>query len=292
MKTTLYSTVSVAALLVSTGAALAGDDFTGVAQFSIGGGTADLDLINVVDDPFIYGGKAKGLWSLAPEFQFQVDLFAQQTDNVVKFLSDNDATLFGGTAHLIYVFENRARFGLAGSVWEDDVFSVMSSGDQDATYGLAALEGQFFGTDWTGTGQAGVFTNFDCGNSSSSCFVLDNGTFIRGKLRYFLNDNTALTVETLRMWGNFDDALFGGKSLSAKQEQWSFEAEHKFAGSQFAAFANLSHESCEALLFSLEATTASIGVKFYWNQPSLRSNDKSGAEFDTPTFGHAIEVGP
>jgi hypothetical protein len=292
MKTTLYSTASVAALLVSAGTALADDTFTGVAQFSIGGGTAELDLINVVDDPFIYGGKAKGLWSLTPEFQVQVDLFAQQRDDVIKFVSDNDATLFGGTAHLIYVFENRARFGLAGSVWEDDVFSVTSGGDQDATYGLAALEGQFFGTDWTGIGQAGVFTNFDCGSSSSSCLVLENGTFIRGKLRYFLTDNTALTAEMHRMWGNFDDSLFGGKSITVEQEQWGLEAEHRFAGSQFAAFATLSHESSEALLFSLESTTASIGVKFYWNQASLRSNDRSGAEFDTPTFGHAIGLGP
>jgi hypothetical protein len=292
MKTTLYSTASVAALLVSAGTALADDTFTGVAQFSIGGGTAEADFVDLLDDPFFYGGKAQGLWPLAPDFQFQADLFAKETEDLVKVFADNDSTLFGGAAHLIYVFENRGRFGLAGSVWETDVFSLFSSSDTDATYGLVALEAQFFGTDWTGTGQFGAFTNFDCGSGGASCFVLDNGTFLRGKLRYFLNDNTSLAVEVLRMWGNFDDDIFGGKSLTGDQTRWGFEAEHRFADSRFALFGNLAQESCEASFLSSETTTAAIGVKFYWNQASLRTNDKTGAEFDTPTFGHALEIAP
>ena len=94
------------------------------------------------------------------------------------------------------------------------------------------------------------------------------------------------------MWGNFDDDLFGGKALTADQTTWSLEAEHKFAGSRFAAFANVAQESCETFVLSSETTTASIGVKFYWNQASIRSNDKTGAEFDTPTFGNALETAP
>lgn len=290
MKTILYSTVSVVASLASVGAALADDTFTGVAQFSIGGGTAEADLVDVLDDPFFYGGKAQGLWPLAPDFQFQVDVFAKETEDLVKIIPDNDSTLVGGAAHLIYVFENRGRFGLAGSVWQSEAFSLSSpTGGSDATYGLVALEGQFFGTDWTGTGQFGAFTNFDCGSSGANCFALDNGTFLRGKLRYFLNDNTSLTLEVLRAWGNFDENFV---SLTADESRWSFEAEHRFADSHFALFGNVLQESCEASLISSETTTASIGVKFYWNQASLRSNDKTGAEFDTPTFGHALEIAP
>jgi hypothetical protein len=191
---------------------------------------------------------------------------------------------------LIYVFENRGRVGLAGSVWQSDAFSLSSpTGGSDATYGLVALEAQFFGTDWTGTGQFGAFTNFDCGSSGATCFTLENGTFLRGKLRYFLNDNTSLSLEMLRAWGNFDENFF---SLTADESRWGFEAEHRFDDSRFALFGNVVQESCEASIISTETTTASIGVKFYWNQGSLRTNDKTGAEFDTPTFGHALEIAP
>lgn len=274
---------------------MADSTFTGNAQLGIGRATQDGGP--VVGNPTVYAGKAKGLWPLSSDIHLQVDLFAEQDDDIVDVWGPQrsaDASLLGGTVHLLHPFEKRARFGLAGSIWNTDVFVPAGNGKSDATYGLAAVEGQFFGADWTLTGQAGAFTSIECSGFCPS--ALEDGVFVRGKARYFLHDNTTLSVDAVRMWGNREDDIFGSKSLD--YTKWLAEAEHRFQDSQFSIFLNVSHESID----SIDATGGMIGVKFYWNEQSLRTNDRDGAELDTPTFGfapplagpavEAIEVGP
>jgi hypothetical protein len=157
--------------------------------------------------------------------------------------------------------------------------------------GLAAIEGQFFGSDWTLTGQAGVLATIECSDSCGGS--LKDGTFVRGKIKYFLHDNTALSLEALQLWGGLDDddaSVFNGKSTS--HTKWKFEAEHRFESSQFAGTLGLSHETNEAnvgLPISADIDTVWLGVKFYYNQPSLKAHDRSGAELDTPDFGDLPE---
>lgn len=287
MRLALLSTASMLAL--ATVPALAGDDFTGNLQLNIG--RASIDGTPYTDDPFIYGGKAKGLWPLSPEIHLQADLFAEEYVDIVDNWgpqNDADASVLGGALHILHPFGDRARFGLAGSIWNSDAFVPAGNGKTDITYGLAALEGQFFGTDWTVMVQGGAFTSFDCNDGGESCtFALEDGTFLRGKIRYFLTDNTALSLETTRMWGGRADDVFGLKNLDS--ERWTLEAEHRFTDSGFSAFANVSHESVDGsfISFGTDAVAGMIGVKFYYDQASIRSNDRGGAEMDTPTFGTA-----
>jgi hypothetical protein len=285
MKFGLFSTASALALIAAIGPASAGNDFTGVLQLNIG--RASMDGTPFSDDPLSYGGKAKGLWPLSTDIHIQADVFAEENNDVIRNWAgpgSQDASLLGAAVHLLHPFENRARFGLAGSIWGTDVYGPFGSGRTDVTYGLAAVEGQFFGTDWTVMGQAGAFTSFDCDDGGECDSALQDGTFIRGKARYFLRDNTALTVEAVRMWGGRADDIFGLKALD--YSQWVLEAEHRFQDSQFSIFGNVSHESFD----STNGTGVSIGVKFYLDEASLRSNDRNGAELDTPTFGHAPAV--
>ena len=302
MKTTLYSTVSAAALLACAAPAIADAGFSGVAQLYLGGGTAESTFFagDVYGNPFIYGGKAQGYWTLSPEVHLQADLFAQQTDDLFEggeASSETDSTRFGGALHLLHPLADRARLGVAGSIWNTDVgvgnFNTAFLGGGDATFGLGAIEGQFFEGNWTLSGQAGVFTTFSCDGQVVGCFgVIEGGTFVRGKIRYFLNDNTQLSLEGLQMWAGVDDDLFSGKTIRATSSIWTFEAEHRFRESPFSAFVALAHQNDEVNMIipiETETQTVSFGVKFYLDQASLKTNDRSGAAMDTPTFGNAIE---
>ncbi|MEQ1866796.1 MAG: hypothetical protein ABL996_19335 [Micropepsaceae bacterium] len=243
-----------------------------------------------LDDPFSFGGTAKGYWPLSPDVHLQVDLFADRAEDIARdFSSDGqDTNTFGAAAHLLHPLDKRARLGVAGSIWSNDLFLPAGDGKADVTFGLIAVEGQFFGTDWTVTGQAGLFSAFSCDAGGESCSGdLEDGTYIRGKVRYYLNDNTALSVEATQMWGSFSDDIFDGKNL--KTALWTVEGEHKFQDSQFSGFISLSHENSEVFFVDADTSTVSLGVKFYLDQPTLRSNDQTGAELDTPQFGNAIE---
>ena len=290
MKFALLSTASVVALAGAIAPAFAADDFTGVVQLDIG--RASQSGSPYVGDPTIYGGKAKGLWPLSADVHLQADLFVEKSDGIIDNWGpqlDADSDLIGGAIHLLHPFENRARFGLAGSVWNSDAFVPAGNGLTDVTYGLVAVEGQFFGTDWSFMAQAGAFTKFDCSGACPG--ALEDGVFLRGKVRYFLHDNTVLTLESVRMWGGRVDDVFGLKNLDSTQ--WIVEAEHRFKDSEFSVFANLSQQNVDSSTFvfgGVDATGGMIGVKFYYDQASLRSNDRDGAELDTPTFGAAPPV--
>lgn len=294
MKYNLLSSVAGIAIIAATNPALAGNDFSGVAQFTAGMGTTEtsfLSSLGLLDDPLLFDGDVKGIWPLSQEIHLQIDLTAEHTDNLVKGGDRESATLFGATAHLLHPFENRARFGLAGSIWESDLvyFAGKPGSSSSATYGLAAVEGQFFGSDWTLTGQAGVFNQFQCSESCPGS--ISDGTYGRAKIRYFLHDNTSLSVEMLQMWGALDDEAFEGKSVTNDYSKWALEAEHRFGTSPWSGTFAVSHEQYSVDLFetSMDTNTVSVGLKFYLDQPTLRAHDRSGAEMDTPNFGNAIK---
>ncbi|MBI1211420.1 MAG: hypothetical protein GC190_08155 [Alphaproteobacteria bacterium] len=288
MRLTLLSSASALTLAATFGQAYAAPDFTGVLEVYGGAGWAsDRNFFLGADDPYFYGGKAKGYWSLSPDVHLQIDLFAQQTDNVINNWSSSDATVYGGSMHLLHPIGESARVGVAGSVWSNDVFDLPPlSGQLEVTYGLVALEGQYFTTNWTFSGQVGYFDDFSCGN----CFVaLTSGEYVRGKARYYFDDNTALTAEAMEMWGSYDDLMFTNKSLHSTT--LGLEFERKFDASKFSGFLGVNYQRDAIDKYgstsSVQTTSVSLGFKYYFDQPSVRSNDETGAELDTPTFGNA-----
>lgn len=297
MKFTLLSSACGAALLAAATPVLADSTFSGVVQLEYGSGTSNssfFGLTGELGDPNYINGKAKGYWPLSQEIHLQVDLFVDYSQDIApEWATTDDNTTFGGSVHLLHPFENRARLGVAGSIWNDDIYLPDDDGKFDKTFGLAAIEGQFFGTDWTLMGQAGILATIEC--SEYCAGGLKDGSFVRGKIKYFLHDNTALSLEAMQLWGGLDDEddfVFGGKST--KHTKWKFEAEHRFESSQFAGTLGLSHETNETNVIipvSSDIDTVWLGVKFYYNQPSLKAHDRSGAELDTPDFGDLPESG-
>jgi hypothetical protein len=294
MRFYLLSSACGAALIAASSPAIASKEFSGVVQLDVGAGTTDTSfissLISDLDDPLFVNGKAKGLWPLSEEIHLQADIFAEHTDNIVKDAADESASTFGAALHLLHPFENRARLGVVGSLWSNEVLIGTDASD-DATYGLFAVEGQFFGTDWTITGQAGLFSQLQCGNSCGG--TLEEGTYINGKIRYFLHDNTSLSLATTQMWGslNDQDGVFGGKSVTSNFSQWMLEGEHRFADSPFSGTFAVSHEHTAVDLFETSADTNTVwlGLRFYYDQPTLKAHERSGAALETPTFGNSVE---
>jgi hypothetical protein len=300
MKFYLLSSVCGAALLVAASPASAGQQFSGVVQLNVGAGTTDSSFITStiglladgqLDDPLFVEGKAKGIWPLSDQIHLQADVFAEHIDNVVKDAAKEAGSTYGAAIHLLHPFEDRGRFGVAASIWDNDTFFSGKSSRDSATYGLVAVEGQFFGSDWTVTGQAGIMNQLQCGSICSG--TLDHGNYLRGKVRYFLHDNTSVSLSTTQLWGtlNDDDDVFGGKSVTSNYSQWMLEAEHRFADSPFSGTFAVSHERNEVDLLETSADTSAVwlGLRFYLDQPTLKAHDRSGAELDTPTFGNALE---
>lgn len=291
MKHYLLSSVCLAAVIAGATSANAGQQFSGVVQLTVGAGTTESSLYTSygdLDDPLFVEGKGKGLWPLSDDIHFQADIFAEHIDNVIEDADHESGSTYGAAVHLIHPFENRARFGLAASVWDNDTFFFFGERDS-ATYGLVAVEGQFFGSDWTLMGQAGIVSQLQCGSECAG--TLDSGNYIRGKVKYFLHDNTSISLATTQLWGTVEDSLFSGKSVTSNFSQWVLEGEHRFADSPFSGTFAVSQERNELDLFETSADTSTvwIGLRFYLDQPTLKAHDRSGAEFDTPTFGTAIE---
>jgi hypothetical protein len=226
----------------------------------------------------------------------QADLFYERNSGLVQDWgsASNNGSAVGGAVHLLHGVDTRARIGIAGSIWNNDVWLPVGSGKTDATYGLAALEGQFFGTDWTLTAQGGMFSTIDCSAAGGApCeLTLDSGTFVRAGARYFLYDNTSINLETPQMWGKLNnDGVFDGKSINTNVSQWAFEMEHKFDDTPYAGSIALEQEHTEIFGISGEDTsTVKLNLRYYFNQPTLKANDRNGAQLDTPTFGNVPET--
>ena len=297
MKLAYLSSASALGLLAAIGQSYAAPDMSGVIELNGSFGTTNQHNFFAgkgADDPYSFGAKAKGYWPLSPDLHLQIDLFAQQTDHIMvqhggEGWPSTDATADGAAIHLLHPLGAYARVGVAGSIWTNEVFDISNPrGKLDVNYGLAAGEGQYFGTNWTVTGQAGYFGNMAC----DRCFLaLRDGEFIRGKARYYLNDNTALTAEALQMWGNFNDTFFSNKSLQSTN--LSLQAEHKLDTSPFSGFLGVTYERTAVDWFStssVQTTAVVFGLKYYYGQPTVQANEQTGAELDTPQFGSALPL--
>jgi hypothetical protein len=291
MRLTLLSSASALAFAATLGQAQAAPDFTGLLQVYGGGGwSSDQNFGVGADDPYFFGGAAKGYWPLSPDVHLQIDLFAQQTNNLIDDWWSTDATVYGASMHWLHPIGDDWRVGVAGSIWYNEAFDLPpASGKEGVTYGLAALEAQYFGRNWSLEGQAGYFADVSCGN----CFLeLTDGEFIRGKGRYYFSENTALTAEAMEMWGSFDDLVFTNKSLHSTT--LGLQAEHKFEGSPYSAFIGVNYERDAVDKYgstsSMETTSLRLGFTYYLDQPTVQSNERTGASLDTPTFGNAPAV--
>ena len=110
MRLSLLSSASVVALVAAIGQAHADGDMTGVLSIYGGAGWADDENFNNADDPTYYGINAKGYWPLSQPIHLQIDLFAEQTDNLLRgFSATTDSTAYGAAMHLVHPYNDHLR---------------------------------------------------------------------------------------------------------------------------------------------------------------------------------------
>lgn len=145
---------------------------------------------------------------------------------------------------------------------------------------LWGVEGQYYLDKFTLYGQVGRSEFLD-GDDDHSEMV--STVFYRGVIRYFPTPEQKLEVEL----GYIEaDDNQGGNDDDISVLDWGISYERQMAGKKFALFAQYagfnyedeSHSSSQDLTEHL----LMVGVRFRFNQASLKSNDRTGATFSMP----------
>ena len=297
MKSTLLATASLAGLLAASQFAVAAPaPNSGFGQLNLGYGWTDgsKNGNDVFDDPTTYGGRVQVYLPLSQPVQFQGDLFAQRSDNVVHGgesgwtdAGPNDATTFGAAVHVIHPMENM-RVGIVGSVFNTDAFAPEGNGRVDFKYALGALELQYYTGPWTLMGQTGLFGALSTDGVEGR---VRNGFFFRGGATYYCSPNTAISGEGLLFFGDDSVGFFNGKMSGGSV---MLRGEHRFDNSPFSGFLTVGYEnergSTGAGSASEDTFTVSGGIRIYWDQDSLETHGRTGASFDTPDLAHPLAV--
>ena len=290
MKSTLLATAAAVGLLALPQSAFAAPPDMGMVQVNLGYGWTDDNITNwsPFDDPVSYGARTQWLFPLSEPVHLQADLFAERMNNVIDGgeFGSQDSTLYGGTVHVIHPMEH-GRIGAAGSIYNVQSFGFepfVGKGRESVDYGLVALEGQYFTSNWTLFGQGGWFNDISGCTGAEGC--VHNAVFFRANATYFFTPNAALNVDGNIFFGD-DEAIGTVNGGTAR-----VEGEYKFTDSRFSAFVGLSYEEEEVDVFSASAsentTTVDVGIRMYLDQSTLFAFSQEGPSMNTPTFHHAL----
>jgi len=291
MRSMLLATASVAGLLAASQTAVAAADNSGFGQLNLGHGwtSGAKDGVDAFDDPTTYGGRAQVYLPLSDPVHFQGDVFAEHSNNIThggEFgWPTQDASSYGFAVHVIHPMQN-ARVGAVGSLITTDAFVPRGNGKANFRYGLGALELQYLADNWSFMGQGGLFGALSTDGVEGR--IID-GVFIRGGVKYFFAANTSLSGEALLFWGDDSGRFFPGHVSGGTVK---VEGEHRFDGSPFSGFVSIGYESerGNAPFDSASQDTFSVngGIRLYWGQTTLASENQTGAAFNTPDLAHVF----
>lgn len=220
-----------------------------IGRFSQGGGSEDFQG---------FGGAGRLNWWFSPNWALQLDAYGESKQ------SGASDTTFGIAGHLAMRDPRVYALGL-----------MASTGTQDsAPWSTLALEGQYYLGNLTLYGQVGAThaTSFGLGT--------DWYAFLQG--RYFVNPNFALLADATF------SKLNSSKLPDVQQVKVGIQAEFRPAQLPLSLFARLQHaRSTNTSGPDASETTAYAGIKLYAAQPTLLSNDRTGATFldANPIYG-------
>jgi hypothetical protein len=231
------------------------------------------------------GGAGRATWWWASSYSIQLDAQAEGTS--YKFSSGNSFQRSSAHSYLVGGHANwrdpqRGLIGIFGGAGDATSFSVSS-----VRHGLIGGEGQIYWGPVTLYGQAGYSSTL--GSVSSSGFDSMQAWFVRGTARVYVNPNFRLEGTVLYADGDVD---FGANPFSATTDfenwLWRAKAEHRFAGTPFAAF--LAYEGSQTKFSSAsDFGTSNVkitdhrvlgGIRLYLNENTLQWNDRNGTTLD------------
>jgi hypothetical protein len=223
---------------------------------------------------WIYGGEARVNWWFAPNWSIQTDLEAEGTG---QYQDTGDGRIMGTVGkHLTWRDPSRGALGILGGYTMTNILAGLGSTSRTFFGG----EGQLYLGNFTLYGQGGG-TWFH--NSTNNETVWDNAWFIRGVARWFITPNDKLQGEIGYASGR--DLLDGD---DPNVVNWGMLYErNKFLGTPFSAYLEYAGFRYKQYNDHITENLVMVGMKIYFNQDTLLSNDRTGATFDMPKFMRA-----
>jgi hypothetical protein len=223
-----------------------------------------------------WGADTRLSYWLNPSLSFQLDA---ETDQLSRGGSVSDPPR--REALVVGHFEWRdPRTGSAGLfggwVYPNDTNDQNSRKDM----GIIGLEAQRYFDSVTLYGQGGYLAQFNTANDLDQA---DKVWFARFAPRYFVTPNDKLAVEIGYAHGEMGDNTPDKMRII----NWAATYEHKFDTNPLSVFVQYSGadlKSTENPGDRIREQTVVAGVRWYFNQGTLISNDRMGATYDTPGF--------
>jgi hypothetical protein len=248
------------------------------------------------DTLFVYGGHGRvNIWT-SPNAILQLDAEVEGTSGFKPESDFNYGGRLSGVigGHYSFVDPNRYSAGVLAGVIGNSNFEGGSS-----TLGLIGLEGQSYLGNSTLYGQAGYAHEFSGPSFGPFSVGPDNLWFVRGVARHYWTPNDKLEAEIGYARLRYDTISDGIFSNRRKGDilNWGASYEHMVSGrpwSWYIEYAGYRHTTKNSVDPFFTATTrmtehiAMVGIRLHLNQPSLQSQERTGARYDMPKFIRAL----
>jgi len=177
-------------------------------------GISELD-----DDTYpIIEGAARWNIPVPNNFAFQLDMDGLATFTDREHGEDDLQTAFTGGVHLAHRRPGSHALGIFGAIGSSN-----GGEDENATFGLIGVEGQYSANGMTVIGQAGYFTADD----ETENDVMTDAWLLRGVARYFMSPDQRLQAELTYASGEESDS----SCCDIDAWDWGVRYDQRFSGS-------------------------------------------------------------
>ena len=228
----------------------------------------------------VFGGEGRvNVW-FNSAWSGQLDVEAEGTGH---FKNREDGRLYGLIGgHLTYRNPQTWAMGLFGGIVDDN----QTHGFGTNIHGLIGYESQYYLGNFTLYTQSGYLGVIDSNKNSANEYQ-NRLLFSRLVARYFVTPTTKLQAEIGYGSGSYHHASRDKDSIL----NWGALIETQFSGpwSGFLEYAgSATHNKFEGGREREDLFLA--GLKLYFNQQTLQSNNNTGATFDMPRFIRALSI--
>jgi hypothetical protein len=241
------------------------------------------------NNPGVLGGDARANFWLTPIWNWQFDAEGETAGkySAPGHLQDDRFSYVLG-AHTAWRDPNRGSFGLFGSiVTANNMIPPTTGPNQTYNWALYGVEAQQYSGQWTLYEQGGYLSNYN-GSGGAQLGEPDHMWFGRGVVRYFSTPDDKVSFEVGYAKGPVNSGSAGETDAISN---WGATWEHKLPASPLSFFLEYDGYKIEANQspnFRTYEHLALAGIRLYFGQGTLQSNDRTGATYDQPKFTRAL----
>lgn len=227
---------------------------------------------------FAFGGLGRANMFITPNVSVQIDAETEGTTGMKQYTGSTPAAKSDGRlsnqigAHVAYRNSDFALGAFGGITSANNL-----DWDGQMVHGIVGGEAQAYLGAFTLYGQAGFIGRVSGANEYEPKAL----GFGRAVARYFVTPNDKLQVEFGYAMGDTY-----ANPVKTKITTWGASVEHRFAGpvAITASYDGFKYQ----MNSSVNEHTFKGGLRFYFDNGTLLSQDRTGATFDMPKFGRAM----